>query len=534
MVDMVAAIKPGAPLVHDEWGDNVFSRRSSTTISRDPRDAPRSRCDGACAPRASACRRSKGAAWWRCDRRLDQLDGPLGGADAAHQPRRALRVPRHRPGRIRVDRARRRRRLRLQGHPAARGGLPRLARAAARAAGALARGPARAAHRERQLPRARLRHHRSTPTPTAGCSRSTAKPRSIRAPTRPIRSPPASRRRRSGSILPGPYKMDRYRCRTWSVGDQQAADPAVPRRRAHRRVLRARAHRSTRRARGSEGAARGAPREPRPAGGDAVREHHQEAFRLRRLPGGAAARGRRRSTSRGGATRQRRGEPDGRRIGVGLRDLLRAGRARHLASITAGASRWCPGTSNARARLSPDGMLELRIGAHSHGQGMETTLAQVAHEILGVDPDNVRLVHGDTALTPYSTGTWGSRCMVMSGGAVATACKEIGERVTRHRRASCWKWPAATWCSMRAGCASPARDRSVTLAEVAHVWYRAPQLLPADVDPAGLEATAGYKAAKRHRHVQLRLPRRARSRSTPSPARSRSSTTSSSRTAARW
>ena len=105
-----------------------------------------------------------------------------------------------------------------------------------------------------------------------------------------------------------------------------------------------------------------------------------------------------------------------------------------------------PGHEQCTARLSPDGVLELRIGAHSHGQGLETTLAQVAHEILGIDPDNVRLVHGDTALTPYSTGTWGSRCMVMSGGAVATACKEIEQRVKhiagtaaggRRRRPAC-------------------------------------------------------------------------------------------------
>ena len=68
-----------------------------------------------------------------------------------------------------------------------------------------------------------------------------------------------------------------------------------------------------------------------------------------------------------------------------------------------------PGFEQCAARLTPDGVLELRVGAHTHGQGMETTLAQVAHEILGIDPDKVRVVHGDTALTPYSTGTWGSR-----------------------------------------------------------------------------------------------------------------------------
>ena len=80
-------------------------------------------------------------------------------------------------------------------------------------------------------------------------------------------------------------------------------------------------------------------------------------------------------------------------------------------------------------RLTPDGVLEVRVGVHSHGQGMETTLAQVAHEVLGIHPDRVRVVHGDTALTPYSTGTWGSRACVMAGGAVAEACRQLAVRV---------------------------------------------------------------------------------------------------------
>ncbi|MGQ4828009.1 molybdopterin cofactor-binding domain-containing protein, partial [Enterococcus faecalis] len=80
-----------------------------------------------------------------------------------------------------------------------------------------------------------------------------------------------------------------------------------------------------------------------------------------------------------------------------------------------------PGFEQSQARFTADGGLELRIGAHSHGQGMETTLSQVAHEILGIPHDRIKLVHGDTGETPYSTGTWGSRSMIMSGGAVGAA-----------------------------------------------------------------------------------------------------------------
>ena len=79
--------------------------------------------------------------------------------------------------------------------------------------------------------------------------------------------------------------------------------------------------------------------------------------------------------------RQKSAEPDGRRIGVGFSIFCEQGA--HGTTVYAG---WgipmVPGHEQCGARLTPDGELELRIGAHSHGQGLETTLAQVAHEIL--------------------------------------------------------------------------------------------------------------------------------------------------------
>jgi carbon-monoxide dehydrogenase large subunit len=118
--------------------------------------------------------------------------------------------------------------------------------------------------------------------------------------------------------------------------------------------------------------------------------------------------------------RQKAPEADSRRIGVGFSIFCE--QAAHGTSVYAG---WgipmVPGHEQASVRLTPDGSLEVRVGIQSHGQGLETTLAQVANEILGVDPADVKVVHGDTAYTPYSTGTWGSRCMVMAGGAVAGA-----------------------------------------------------------------------------------------------------------------
>jgi carbon-monoxide dehydrogenase large subunit len=152
-----------------------------------------------------------------------------------------------------------------------------------------------------------------------------------------------------------------------------------------------------------------------------------------------------------------------------------------------------PGHEQAAARMTPDGGLEIRVGIHSHGQGLETTLAQVAHQILGLPLERIQVVHGDTGVTPYSTGTWGSRCMVMAGGAVATACKELIPRLRRigaHLLQAPEDQAVVEDGFVRAGGAE------LALGEIARTWYRAPQNLPADVSGGGLEVVAGYRARR--------------------------------------
>ena len=150
-----------------------------------------------------------------------------------------------------------------------------------------------------------------------------------------------------------------------------------------------------------------------------------------------------------------------------------------------------PGFEQAVARMTPDGGLELRVGIQSHGQGLETTLAQVAHEVLGIPLAAIRVVHGDTALTPYSTGTWGSRCMVMAGGAVGTACRELAERIAADRRASVAGRSPRRVQRRRRVVSRPGRQRADRRGR-AH-------LVSAAAGPAGrcrrggLEVTAGYK-----------------------------------------
>ncbi|MBU2955878.1 xanthine dehydrogenase family protein molybdopterin-binding subunit [Marinobacter sp. F3R08] len=193
------------------------------------------------------------------------------------------------------------------------------------------------------------------------------------------------------------------------------------------------------------------------------------------------------------AVRQRQETPeaDGRLIGVGMSIFCE--QSAHGTSVYAG---WgipmVPGHEQAEVRLTPDGSLEIRVGIHSHGQGLETTLAQVAEEVLGIDTDRVRVVHGDTALTPYSTGTWGSRCMVMAGGAVARACTSLSARVATIG-AHLLEVPVESVVVADGTVSSPQSVKTVTLQDVARTWYLKPQLLPENVDAGGLEVTAGYK-----------------------------------------
>ena len=190
------------------------------------------------------------------------------------------------------------------------------------------------------------------------------------------------------------------------------------------------------------------------------------------------------------AVRRRQAESNGtHRIGVGF--AIFCEQAAHGTSVYAG---WgipmVPGFEQAVARMTPDGGLELRVGIQSHGQGLETTLAQVAHEILGIPLAAVRVVHGDTALTPYSTGTWGSRCMVMAGGAVAAACTELAERIARVG-AHLLQTTADSVRVDNGVVAGP--GGGVPIADVARTWYLRPQDLPDGVAPGGLEVTSGYK-----------------------------------------
>jgi carbon-monoxide dehydrogenase large subunit len=190
--------------------------------------------------------------------------------------------------------------------------------------------------------------------------------------------------------------------------------------------------------------------------------------------------------------RQRNPEPDGRLIGVGLSFFVEQGA--HGTSVLAAWGRpIVPGYEQANVRLTADGDIEIRVGTHSHGQGHETTFAQVAHEILGIDLDRIKVLQGDTLYTPYSTATWGSRSMVHGGGAVARASRILAKRAAH---IGAWLLQSDAANARVEDGKVIAGNGSITLREVARAWYLQPQNLPADIDTSGLEVTIGYRAER--------------------------------------
>lgn len=79
----------------------------------------------------------------------------------------------------------------------------------------------------------------------------------------------------------------------------------------------------------------------------------------------------------------------------------------------------------ATVRVNPTGSITVLTGSHSHGQGHETTFAQVVSDMLGVDYDAIDIVHGDTAKVPFGMGTYGSRSIAVGGSAIYRSVEKI-------------------------------------------------------------------------------------------------------------
>jgi carbon-monoxide dehydrogenase large subunit len=141
-------------------------------------------------------------------------------------------------------------------------------------------------------------------------------------------------------------------------------------------------------------------------------------------------------------------------------------------------------------RVHPTGSVTVLTGAHSHGQGHETTFAQLVADKLGVPIANVEVVHGDTAKVPFGMGTYGSRSLAVGGSAMDKAMDKIiakGKKIAAHlMEASVEDIEFDRGAFRVAG-----TDRTKSLTEISLAAY-VPHNYPIEELEPGLEETAFY------------------------------------------
>ncbi len=144
----------------------------------------------------------------------------------------------------------------------------------------------------------------------------------------------------------------------------------------------------------------------------------------------------------------------------------------------------------ANIRVHPTGSVTVFTGAHSHGQGHETTFAQLVHEQLGVPLDQIEVVHGDTNRIPFGMGTYGSRSLAVGGSAMVKAMDKIiakGKKIAAHLMEA-----SVEDVEFKDGTFTVAgTDKSKTLTDISLTAY-VPHNYPIEELEPGLEETAFY------------------------------------------
>ncbi len=183
---------------------------------------------------------------------------------------------------------------------------------------------------------------------------------------------------------------------------------------------------------------------------------------------------------------QKKARDQGRLLGIGISSYIEA--CGIAPSKVAGAIGARAGLyEGASIRVHPTGKVMVYTGSHSHGQGHETTFAQIIADGLGVSPDDVEVVHGDSAQIPFGMGTYGSRSLAVGGSAIWKAIEKIREKakkIAAHKLEASeddivfedGKWKVK------------GTDRALTLAEISLTAY-VPHDYPDDLEP-GLEENA--------------------------------------------
>ena len=147
----------------------------------------------------------------------------------------------------------------------------------------------------------------------------------------------------------------------------------------------------------------------------------------------------------------------------------------------------------ATVRVNATGSISVMVGAHSHGQGHETSFPQVVAEMLGIDASMIEIVHGDTAKIPFGMGTYGSRSLAVCGSAMVRATEKI---IAKAKKIAAHLMEASDVdIELKDGKFSVAgTDKSVAWGDVTLAAYVPHNYPIEDIEP-GLEETAFYDPA---------------------------------------
>ena len=144
---------------------------------------------------------------------------------------------------------------------------------------------------------------------------------------------------------------------------------------------------------------------------------------------------------------------------------------------------------SSRIHLEPDGSVVVTTGVHSHGQGHETSLAQVAADYLGVRLEDVKIVQGDTSKVVYGMGTFASRSAVIGGATIMRAATEVKKKLVELAAHTLEVSPEDIDLFNGVASVKGVPEKSLSLAQIAGLAHFGGPARPADFDPTSLSAT---------------------------------------------
>src|SRR6266850_1211651 len=187
--------------------------------------------------------------------------------------------------------------------------------------------------------------------------------------------------------------------------------------------------------------------------------------------------------------RKAKAKSEGKLRGLGVSCYIEAcgiAPSKAVGSLGAGVGLW----ESAEIRVNPVGTIEVLTGSHSHGQGHETTFAQLISERLGVPLEQISIVHGDTDKVQFGMGTYGSRSAAVGGSAIVKALDKLVAKATKI--ATRVMEVADNSVDFQDGVFSArGTNKSMTWSELALQAYVAHKFDSSEIEP-GLKETAFY------------------------------------------